>query len=358
MSKTTLRRDAPALGALIVALALAAPGWSETAHDAPADAGHAAEAPADAGHGAADAGHDAPAGDHAADAPADAGHGAADTGHGAADTGHGAADTGYAAPEGAADLNQVVATVNGTAITVGHMMVAKAALPQQYQTIPDDQLWDGLLEQLVQQEVLAQSPDAHETPLVGLSMDNEKRSLLAAVAITDVARRAVTEAKVLEIYQRDYVDADRGKEYNASHILLDSEHEAQLVLDEVKGGADFATVARDKSTGPSGPNGGELGWFGEGMMVEPFQNAVEAMQPGDIVGPVQTQFGWHVIKLNDTRNAQAPLLDAVRPEIAQKVQQEAVEAHIDGLMRQNQITRTAQDAIDPSVLSRTDLLEN
>ena len=331
MTKTTL------LGAAMLSLTFALPVAAETAgHGEPA-ADHGAAPVADHGaaatdHGAADD-HAAPGGDHGV----------------TADTGHGAAGLG--------NLGQVVATVNGKEITVGHMMVAKAGLPEQYQMIPDDQLWDGLLEQLIQQEVLAQSGDAHETALVRLSMDNEQRSLMAAVAITSVARRAVNEAKVLEIYQRDFVDVDKGKEYNASHILLDTEAEAQAVLEDVKNGADFAATAREKSTGPSGPNGGSLGWFGDGMMVEPFQKAVEGMNPGDVVGPVQTQFGWHVIKLNNTRSAEAPLLADVRNDIEQTVQQEAVEKHIDALMAQNQITRTPQTEVDPSILSRTDLLE-
>lgn len=254
-------------------------------------------------------------------------------------------------------LDQVVATVGGTEITVGHMMVAKASLPEQYQMIPDDQLWDGLLEQLIQQEVLAQSKDAEETALVKLSMTNERRSLMAAVAITSVAKRAISEERIQEIYMRDYVNVDQGKEYDASHILLETEEEAAAVLAEVKGGADFAQTAREKSTGPSGPNGGALGWFSAGMMVEPFQMAVESLNPGDVTGPVETQFGWHVIKLNNTRSKEAPALDAVRAEIEQILQQEAVEKYIDTLMQVATISRAPQTSVEPSVLSRTDLLE-
>ncbi|GAA4215405.1 peptidyl-prolyl cis-trans isomerase C [Sagittula marina] len=255
-------------------------------------------------------------------------------------------------------LDQVVGTVGDTQITVGHMIVAKASLPQQYQSIPDEQLWDSLLEQLIQQEVLAQSGDAKETPLVRLSLENESRSLMAAVAITAVADRAVNDDRITDIYKRDYVDVEQGKEFNASHILLESEEEALAVLEEVKGGAEFAQVAREKSTGPSGPNGGSLGWFSSGMMVEPFQVAVDSMAPGDVTGPIETQFGWHVIKLNDTRSLTAPSLEDVRAEIVQKVQQEAVEKHIDDLMRKTDVSRAPQISVDPSILSQTDLLEN
>ncbi|MFW2588528.1 peptidylprolyl isomerase [Sagittula sp. SSi028] len=255
-------------------------------------------------------------------------------------------------------LDQVVATVGGTEITMGHMIIAKASLPEQYQQIPDDQLYDGLLRQLIQQEVLSQSEDATDTDLVRLSLENETRSLRAAVAITEVADRAVTDEMVEAAYKRDYVDAEQGKEYNASHILLETEEEAKAVLAEVKGDADFANVAREKSTGPSGPNGGSLGWFGAGTMVAEFQTAVESLNPGDITGPIETQFGWHVIKLNDTRALEAPTLDEVRDQITQQLQQEAVEAHITELTEAADISQPPQTEIDPSLLSATQLLED
>lgn len=258
---------------------------------------------------------------------------------------------------GVVDLDRVVATVGESEITVGHMIVAKASLPQQYQSIPDDQLWDGLLEQLIQQEALAQSEDAETTSLVQLSMSNERRSLLAAVAVTRVAERAVTEENILAAYRRDYIDAEQGKEYSAAHILLETKEEAEAVLAEVKSGADFAATAREKSTGPSGPNGGDLGWFSAGTMVQPFQVAVESLSPGEVTGPVQTQFGWHVIKLNDTRVLSAPDLEEVREQITQSIQQQAVEGHIDELMKRAEVSRSPQGAIDPSLLSNTDLLE-
>ncbi len=82
----------------------------------------------------------------------------------------------------------------------------------------------------------------------------------------------------------------------------------------------------EHSTGPSGPNGGVLGWFGKGTMVPEFQNAVEEMETGEVAGPIETQFGWHVIKLNETRDKEPPSLDQVRAEIVGQLNQEAIEA--------------------------------
>ncbi|EEX12833.1 ppic-type ppiase domain protein [Citreicella sp. SE45] len=255
------------------------------------------------------------------------------------------------------DLDSVVATVNGQDITLGHMLVIRAQLPEQYQQLGDEVLWDGILDQIVQQTVLAQDDRAEETKRVTLSLDNERRSLMAAEVVQSIANDAVSDEAVQAAYDAEYATAELGKEFNASHILVETEEEAQALIEELNGGADFAELAKTKSTGPSGPNGGELGWFGPGMMVEPFQAAVEQMSVGDISAPVQTQFGWHVIKLNDERNKEAPQLEEVRADIELKLQQEAVQNYIDEKLGAAEVTRTDKADIDTSVLSNMQLLE-
>ncbi|WP_226624819.1 peptidylprolyl isomerase [Alloyangia pacifica] len=252
----------------------------------------------------------------------------------------------------------VVATVNGTDITLGEMLVVRATLPEQYQQLRDDVLWDGILDQLVQQEVLAQDEKAVETKRVDLSLKTERRTLMASETVSAVAEAAVTDEALKAAYEAQY-SGDQGQEFNASHILVESEDEAKAIIEELNGGADFAEVAKEKSTGPSGPNGGELGWFSKGMMVEPFEAAVATMEPGAISdAPVQTQFGWHVIKLNETRAKAAPELDEVRDQLSQQVQQDAVAAYVEEAQAGAEITRTAAGDVDPSVLSNLELLED
>lgn len=259
------------------------------------------------------------------------------------------------APEMTADT--VVATVNGQDITLGNMLAIRANLPEQYQQLGDEVLWDGILDQLVQQSVLAQDEKATETRRVQVALENERRALLAAEVVAAIARDAMTDEAVQAAYDAQYADAELGTEYNASHILVETEEEAQAIAEDVKGGADFATVAREKSTGPSGPNGGELGWFGPGMMVEEFQQAVEGMEVGAVSDPVQTQFGWHVIKLNEERAMEAPALDSVRAELEMQIQQEAVKSYIDEKLAAAEVTRTPSTEVDPSALSNMQLLE-
>jgi peptidyl-prolyl cis-trans isomerase C len=252
----------------------------------------------------------------------------------------------------------VVARVNGDEITLGHMIVAHAGLPQQYQQLPADVLYNAILDQLIQQAALTQVRSGDIPKHVRLSLENEQRSLLAADEIERVMAGAATDDRVQAAYEEAYADGFGAQEYDASHILVETEDEAKALKAEIDAGADFATLAQEKSTGPSGPNGGSLGWFADGAMVPEFQAAVAALQPGQVSAPVQTQFGWHVIKLNDTRKAAAPALDDVREELAQKIRQDAVEAKIEELTREAAIDRPTIEGLNPEILRDLDLVRN
>lgn len=253
--------------------------------------------------------------------------------------------------------DSVVATINGTEITLGHMLMIRASLPDQYQQLPDEVLWDGILDQIVQQTVLSQQDSGEESRRVQLALENERRALMAAQVIEDIVDDAVTDEAVQALYEETYLQGEPTEEFNASHILVATQEEAAAIAEDVRGGSDFATVAQEKSTGPSGPNGGQLGWFGPGMMVPEFQTAVEGMEIGAISDPVQTQFGWHVIKLNEKRVQAAPELASVREELEATLSQDAVSQRIDELTASADVTRTAKEEVDTSVLSNLGLLE-
>lgn len=258
---------------------------------------------------------------------------------------------GPAAAQDAPALDTVVATVNGDEITLGHMVAARSSLPQQYQQLPDDVLFNALLDQLVQQTLLSQTQDAL-SGMAEMALENERRMLGAAQAIEGIVGESVTEEALQAAYEARYADAEPGTEYNASHILVETQELAQQLIEELEGGADFAALAEEHSTGPSGPSGGSLGWFGEGAMVEPFQNAVQEMEPGSVRSePVQTQFGWHVIRLNETRPAEAPALDEVRGELAEQIRQAAVGDRLQALSDAAEIDRSGAESLDPSALS-------
>lgn len=262
-----------------------------------------------------------------------------------------------AAPAGSAEVtaDTVVATVNGTEITIGHMIAVRETLPPDYLALPDDVLFNGILDQMIQQVALSQEAEGSITRRDELLLENERRAYLAGAALDEVAGGAVSEDALKAAYDERFADAEPQKEFNAAHILVETEEAAQELKDKIDAGADFTELAREASTGPSGPNGGELGWFGLGMMVKPFEDAVLALEPGQVSGPVQTQFGWHVVKLNETRLAETPTLDEVRDELGAELRQKAVEAKLAAVTEAADVTRSAE-GIDPTVIKDSALL--
>jgi peptidyl-prolyl cis-trans isomerase C len=251
----------------------------------------------------------------------------------------------------------VVTSINGTDITVGHLIIARNSLPAQYQQISDDVLFGLLVDQLERQAVLAQSLEGDLPRHIALSLENEQRIQMASEVIDGIAAAPITDAALQALYDERYADGFGGDEFNAAHILVETEEEAQAIKVELDGGADFAEMAKAKSTGPSGPNGGDLGWFGPGMMVPPFEEAVVAMEPGQISAPVQTQFGWHLIILNEKRKTEAPKLDDVRTELSEELSNRAINERVDALMNAATIERAEVD-FDPTVLQNLDLLKD
>ncbi len=249
----------------------------------------------------------------------------------------------------------VVAVVNGTEITMGHVILLRTQLPEQYLSAPDDVLFEGILEQLVDQTLLGETV-GEDTLEVRLTLENESRALRAAIAIDDVIGQSFSDEDIAAAYDEAYGNLPVEPEFNASHILVETEEEADALITALNDGADFAELAKEKSTGPSGPNGGELGWFGLGMMVPPFEEAVVAMEVGEISGTVQTQFGWHVLILNDKRDVPPPALETVIGDITQTLQQDAIEAKIDELRDAGSVEMMAE-GINPAEIKSLELLD-
>ena len=251
-------------------------------------------------------------------------------------------------------VDTVVATVNGTTLTLGHLIALRDTLPQQYQSLPDDVLLKGLMDQLVQQTALEQTAgelSKHDA----LIIENERRGFIAGLVIQKVIDTAVTDEALQAAYDAKYKNAEPATEYNAAHILVDSEEKAKDLKDKLESGADFAELAKENSTDTgSGANGGDLGWFGLGMMVKPFEDAVVSAEKGAIVGPIKTDFGYHLITVKETRAAEAPSLDQVRTELASEIERAAIDKAVKDITDKAEITRPG-DQLDPALL-RNDAL--
>jgi len=255
-----------------------------------------------------------------------------------------------------ADAQTVLATVGDEEITLGHLIAVQENLPANYQELEDDVLYGVILEQLIQQSAIAQSLGDALPARALTGLENERRAFLANYALRGAALAAVTEEAVEALYAERYETAEAEQEYNAAHILVETEEAAQKLVTDLEGGADFAELAKTFSTGPSGPNGGALGWFGKGMMVAPFENAVLELEVGQVSAPVETQFGWHVIKLNETRETQAPTLDEVRAQLAAEIEEGAIREAIESLSAGVAVSQ-AEIEIDPALIRNSDLLD-
>ena len=255
-----------------------------------------------------------------------------------------------------ATADTVIATVGDTEITLGQMIITRAQLPQQYAQLSDDVLFNGILDQLIQQQILADA--LTEVPSrVNYAVQNERRSLMAGEVITDITDGAATDEAIQAAYEARFANEIPATEYNASHLLVGTEKEALAAKARVTAGEEFADVARNMSTGPTGPNGGNLGWFGAGQMVPAFEEATIALSVGDVSDPVETQFGWHVVTLLETRNKDIPTLQEVRQELFGEIQEAAIQARLTELTDAATIVRPEAGDFDPNLLSNLDLLD-
>jgi peptidyl-prolyl cis-trans isomerase C len=228
-----------------------------------------------------------------------------------------------AAPAAPVSPDTVIATVGGESITEADLGFAAEDLAQDLQQMPPDQRRPFLLRVLIDMKVMAQAGrDAGmaDTPLFQQRLAYlEDRSLRRAY-FADAIAKGVTEEAVRAEYDKFVADFQPEDEIRASHILVATEDEAKAVEAELAGGADFATVAKEKSIDPGAANGGDLGFFSRGMMVAPFEEAAFALTDvGQVSQPVQSQFGWHVIRLEEKRQSSAPAFEQVAGQLQQQL---------------------------------------
>jgi peptidyl-prolyl cis-trans isomerase C len=219
--------------------------------------------------------------------------------------------------------NTVVATVGGEAITEADLAFAAEDIGQQLGQIPQDQIRAVLLAQMIDLRLMAQAGKA-----AGLENGDFYKQRLQY--LTERAlRRAYTKQEVSDAVTPDEIKAEYDKriaampdveEVHARHILVSSEDDAKAIKAQLDAGADFATLAKEKSIEPGAKDsGGDLGYFTQDKMVKPFADAAFALQVGEISNPVQTQFGWHIIKVEDRRKAPKPTLEAMTQQIGQEL---------------------------------------
>jgi peptidyl-prolyl cis-trans isomerase C len=239
------------------------------------------------------------------------------------------------------DPNQVVAKVNGTDITRQEVIDSAVDLPEQIRS-QIDLVFPQLLNRYIGLKLLGdkgRAEDLANDPEVKKLMSEYETQAIRQVYVTRYLKQQVTEDAIKARYEKKLKDNPPPEEVRAAHILVKTEDEAKALIEQLKGGADFAQLAKEKSEDKgSGANGGELGWFSKDVMVKEFADAAFAMKPNEISqAPVKSQFGFHVIKLEERRTQPAPTLDSQREQIRAELSEETVQALVQTLRKEAKV---------------------
>lgn len=224
---------------------------------------------------------------------------------------------------------QNVAIVNGKAVPLTRVDALAQQVARSGRPITPE------VEAQIKEEVIAREIFMQEAQKRGLDASDEYKAQIELARQTILIRElfadfqknnAVTDADVQAEYDK-FVAANGGKEYRARHILVETKEQAEAILASLKKGGKFEDIAKKQSKDPgSGANGGDLDWASPGNYVKEFSDAMVALKKGEVSGLVQSQFGFHIIRLDDVREAQLPKLEDVKPQIAQQLQQQRMAA--------------------------------
>ncbi len=228
----------------------------------------------------------------------------------------------------AAPADPVVARVGGTDIHLSDLSEAAQSLPDEMRSMPPQVLYPMLLDQMVDRQALVIQADKEklqDQPQVQRALDRARDQVLQNAILTREIGPTVTDAALHAKYDAEYANKPGEEEVHARHILVPTEDEAKKVIAELDKGADFAALAKQESKDPGAQNGGDLGFFKKGDMVPEFAAAAFALQPGKYTEtPVKTQFGYHIIKVEERKVSPPPTFDEVKAELRQQIIQAGV----------------------------------
>ncbi len=247
-------------------------------------------------------------------------------------------------PAGNPQNDPVVAVVNGQAIKLSEVQAAQANLPQQYRGLPLERIFPALLEQIIDGKLLVtearktklQDSEAFKKRLASF----EDRLLQEQYLMQEIEKR-VSPRMLKEAYEKKIRDLPPEEEVKARHILVADEAAAKAIIEELKKGGDFEKIAKDKSTDKaSGAQGGDLGWFKKSDMVKEFAEAAFMLKKGEVTtGPVKSQFGFHIIRLDDRRAAQPPVMEDMEEELRGELSRQAYGEMMENLRKAAKVER-------------------
>ena len=226
---------------------------------------------------------------------------------------------------GAEEEDTVVARVNGVEIRFSDLLLAEEETAQALANVPEDVKFEYLLSLLIDRVIVssdARTKGLTDDPGVQRRMAYYENKALRDVYWTQLITSRISDEAAKEFYDAQVGAVEPQEEIKARHILVATEEEAQAVIDALDAGGDFEELAKEHSTGPSGAEGGDLGYFTAGTMVAEFNDAAFALQAGEISVPVKTKFGWHVIKVEDRRVQEVPGFELVKDQVIEALAQQ------------------------------------
>ncbi len=237
--------------------------------------------------------------------------------------------------------NTVVAKVDGIEIRRSDLMMAMRLLPRNYRKMPLESVYPLLLRQVINNTLVVRAAKAEgfdKSDSIRQRLAAIERRLIEGAYMQHAAKGKITDTAMRRRYQ-GMIDSRRGKEeIHVRHILVKSKSEAQGIIEKLSGGADFAALAREASMGPSRAKGGDLGYMEREEMVAPFADAAFGLRTGRFTPmPIQTRFGWHVIKLEGRRAATTPSFEELRPQLARQIRARIADALVKKLRRNAKI---------------------
>jgi peptidyl-prolyl cis-trans isomerase C len=247
----------------------------------------------------------------------------------------------------AAEPNTPVAKVNGQDITQGELKFAEAEIGSELAGVPTESRRRVLVEYLIEAHLMAQLAEKAQlaaTPDFETRLKYYRMRALRDEFFENKVRDSVGEAAAKQLYDDRVKSIPAQQEVRARHILVKTKDEAEKIAKEVTGGADFAEAAKKYSQDSGGESGGDLGYFTKGQMVKPFEEAAFSMEKGKVSSPVQSEFGWHIIKVEDKRDRQPPTFEEVKDQITASLIQAKLQSTVQEMREQAKI-----EIVDPDV---------
>ena len=240
----------------------------------------------------------------------------------------------------AKDLNKIVAAkVNNHIISAQDVLNAVNTLPENIKTKPLSEIYPRIINELINKHLITKRAYNEKLDLdqnVLNLIQKNKDSILAKYWLNNYLKNETSEENIKNFYNEYVKSFKEYKEVNASHILVKTKNEAVSIINKLKSKSQFSELAKTFSIGPSGKNGGNLGWFGPGQMVKEFEKAAFLIEKGNISQkPVKTKFGFHVIKVNDIRNAKPKKLYEIKKNIIEKITKVSL-SNLENKIRKNQ----------------------